>query len=203
MRHAQAPGWRIVECQASGDARFVAEENARRVVHEVASGDPDAVFVIGGDTAFAVIAALGQPILNPLGEVVAGVAMTRIGYLQWRKRLYKFHADVAAGILRDVGYDDETIGKVASLLKKENLKANPDAQALEDVIGLVFLESYLGDFVATHRDYESAKLADILRKTAKKMSIRGRAAALELIHVPSELAPVVREAMSADASGGA
>jgi len=78
--------------------------------------------------------------------------MTRIGYLQWRKRLYKFHADVAAGILRDVGYDDETIGKVASLLKKENLKANPDAQALEDVIGLVFLESYLGDFVATHRD---------------------------------------------------
>src|SRR5437016_1912813 len=111
--------------------------------------------------------------------------MTRIGYLQWRKRLYKFHADVAAGILRDVGYDDDTIGKVASLLKKENLKANPDAQALEDVIGLVFLESYLGDFVATHRDYESAKLADILRKTAKKMSIRGRAAALELIHVPS------------------
>ena len=56
--------------------------------------------------------------------------MDRIGYLQWRKRLNKFHAQVAGDILRDVGYDNATIARVGALLKKESLKADTDAQAL-------------------------------------------------------------------------
>ena len=122
-------------------------------------------------------------------------AMDRIGYLQWRKRLNKFHAQVAGAILSDAGYDEATIARVGALLKKEALKSDPDAQALEDVVALVFLESYLAGFVAAHAQYDPDKFADILVKTAKKMSPRGRAAAISLIGLPRDLAPAVRAAI--------
>ena len=126
--------------------------------------------------------------------------MDRIGYLQWRKRLNKFHAQLAGDILRDVGYDEATIARVGSLLKKETLKSDPEVQALEDVVDLVFLESYLAGFVAARGHYDNAKFLDILRKTAKKMSARGRTAALTLIDVPAALLPAVRTGMSAEAA---
>ena len=126
--------------------------------------------------------------------------MDRIGYLQWRKRLYKFHAQIAADILRDVGYDEATIAAVATLLRKEGVKSNAEAQALEDVVDLVFLESYLADFVAKHGDYDAAKFTTILAKTAKKMSPRGREAALTLIRVPQALAPLVESVMRSPAA---
>ena len=122
-------------------------------------------------------------------------AMDRIGYLQWRKRLNKFHAQVAGAILSDAGYDEATIARVGALLKKEALKSDPDAQALEDVVALVLLESYLAGFVAAHAQYDPDKFADILVKTAKKMSPRGRAAAISLIGLPRDLAPAVRAAI--------
>jgi len=124
-------------------------------------------------------------------------AMDRIGYLQWRKRLNKFHAQVAGAILSDAGYDEATIARVGALLKKEALKSDPDAQALEDVVALVFLESYLAGFVAAHAQYDPAKFVDILAKTAKKMSPRGRAAALTLVVLPEGVASAVRSAMEA------
>jgi hypothetical protein len=123
--------------------------------------------------------------------------MDRIGYLQWRKRLYKFHAQLASEILRDVGYDDATIAGVATLLKKEGLKSNADVQALEDVVDLVFLESYLADFVTKHGEYDVAKFTDILAKTAKKMSPRGRDAAISLIQAPEALGPLIEQVMRA------
>lgn len=132
----------------------------------------------------------------------AEYTMDRIGYLQWRKQLQKFHADLAGGILRDVGYDGATIARVASLLKKEDLKADADVQTLEDVIDLVFLENYLAAFVSAHGTYEATKLQDILDKTAKKMSVRGRAAALTLIEVPAPLRAAVHAAMSAQGLEG-
>ena len=122
--------------------------------------------------------------------------MTRPGYHQWRNRLRDFHADLAAKILRESGYDDATIARVRSLIRKEALKSDADAQALEDVVDLVFLESYLADFVASHGAYDETKFADILAKTAKKMSARGREAALMLIALPPTLAPLVRSAMA-------
>ncbi len=48
------------------------------MVEQVAASGPDAVLVIGGDTAFAVIAELGLPPLLPLGEVVPGVPVSCI-----------------------------------------------------------------------------------------------------------------------------
>jgi hypothetical protein len=121
--------------------------------------------------------------------------MDRIGYLQWRKRLNKFHGEVAGAILREAGYDEATVARVARLLMKEGLKSDAEAQVLEDVVDLVFLEHYLAGFVATHGQYDAAKFADIVAKTAKKMSPRGREAAVSLVRLPPELAPLVRAAM--------
>lgn len=101
----------------------------------------------------------------------------RDGYREWRTTLASFHAETAGGILRDVGYADDTVERVQGLLRKERLKADPDVQTLEDVICLVFLEHYLSDFTTQHNE---AKLINILRKTWRKMSERGRSVALTL-----------------------
>jgi len=108
----------------------------------------------------------------------------RAGYIRWRTTLYDFHADRAAEVLRDVGYDDTTVERVRSLIRKQNLKSDPEAQTLEDVICLVFLENYFADFA---RDHDEEKLLKILRKTWKKMSDRGHAAAMKLNLGPREL----------------
>ena len=76
--------------------------------------------------------------------------MDRAGYHRWRTTLYTFHADTTAEILRELAYDDTTIARVRSLLKKERLKADAEMQALEDVICVVFLESYFADFAPKH-----------------------------------------------------
>lgn len=103
--------------------------------------------------------------------------ITRPGYHQWRTSLYSFHAETAAEILRQVGYDDAVISRVRSLLKKEKIKTDPEMQMLEDVVCLVFLENYFADFAPKH---EEEKVIGILRCTWKKMSPRAHAAALEL-----------------------
>ena len=88
-----------------------------------------------------------------------------------------FHAERAGAILREVGYDGATIGRVQALLRKERLKLDPETQLLEDVIGLVFLENYFAEFAKQH---DEPMLLTILRKTWAKMSPRGRQAALGL-----------------------
>ena len=110
-------------------------------------------------------------------------------------RLLSYHAEVAAAILQEIGYGEDTIGRVASLLRKEGLKRNPEAQLLEDIVALVFLEHYLAAFVEQHPEYDQAKFADILRKTARKMSPQGRAAVSDLIRLPENLAPLVLKVM--------
>ena len=132
----------------------------------------------------------------------ADYPMTRVGYQQWRLRLRDFHADLARTILHEVGYDDATIARVRSLIRKEALKTDAEAQTLEDVVDLVFIESYLEDFVTTHAGYDEAKFVDILKKTAKKMSARGRESALTLISPAPALLPVIRKALDeADTAG--
>jgi hypothetical protein len=113
------------------------------------------------------------------------------GYKQWRTTLAGFHAETAGRILEEVGYSEQTIRRVQALLRKEKLKLDPEAQLLEDVICLVFLESYFADFARRH---EEAKLVGILRKTWKKMSPRGRQAALGL-DLDRELRAVVEKAV--------
>ena len=103
--------------------------------------------------------------------------MNRQGYLTWRKNLYKFHADTCAEILSDVGYDQEDIEQVQSLLLKKQLKRNEQSQLLQDVVCLVFLQFYFAAFAAKH---EQDKVISIVQKTWAKMSENGHQAALEL-----------------------
>jgi hypothetical protein len=76
--------------------------------------------------------------------------MTRAGYHQWRTTLARFHADEAAAILRGVGYDEATVARVQSLVRKEGLKTDPETQTLEDVACLVFLEDEFREFARKH-----------------------------------------------------
>jgi hypothetical protein len=117
----------------------------------------------------------------------------RTGYLQWRKELQRFHAARTGEILDRTGYDGALIDKVQALLMKRNLKSDADMQALEDVICLVFLESYFADFSAKHED---DKVVDIVRKTWKKMSPRGHEAALTLV-LPEPAKRLVERALAA------
>src|SRR3954452_2679171 len=54
--------------------------------------------------------------------------MNRAGYHRWRNELAAFHARVAGEILKDVGYDETTVGRVQSLLQKERLNEDAEAQ---------------------------------------------------------------------------
>ncbi len=116
----------------------------------------------------------------------------RIGYLKWRTELKHLHARIAGEILARVGYDDETIARVQSLLRKERLKQDPECQRLEDVICLVFLENYFADFA---RQHDERKVVEIIRKTWKKMSPHGRDAALAL-DLPARARSLVEQALA-------
>jgi phosphoadenosine phosphosulfate reductase len=101
----------------------------------------------------------------------------RAGYKRWRSDLARLHAELAGDILRAVGYSETSVERVQALIQKQKLKTDRDAQALEDVACLVFLEHYFSEFAQKHAD---EKLVEILRKTWKKMSARGRQAALDI-----------------------
>jgi hypothetical protein len=120
--------------------------------------------------------------------------MDRRGYLQWRTALAKFHAETAAEILRELGYDEGCIDRVQSLVRKEGLKRDPEVQCLEDVICLVFLESYCADFTMSH---DAAKILPIIRKTWEKMSPAGREVALTL-DLPIDVRRLVEAALVGD-----
>lgn len=89
------------------------------------------------------------------------------GYIAWRNKLKTFHAETAGAILKEVGYDHDTIEKVQDLLQKKDLRNNPETQLLEDVVCMVFVEFYLDEFASKHDD---DKVTDILAKTLRKMS---------------------------------
>jgi len=123
----------------------------------------------------------------------------RIGYLQWRTDLYKFHADTAGKLLQQAGYDEEFIHRVKQAVAKRSLKRNPDTQLVEDVIDLVFIEHYMLDFANKHPEYSEDKWLDIIRKTWNKMSQQGQQFALSgKIKLPEPLVPLIQKALSND-----
>ena len=116
----------------------------------------------------------------------------KVGYLRWRKEESLAHAALAGEILARSGYDAADVRRVQSLVKKERIKHDAEAQALEDVTCLVFLEYEFAAFAPKH---DEAKLVDILRKTWPKMSARGQQAALALA-LPAPLRSLVEKALA-------
>jgi hypothetical protein len=122
----------------------------------------------------------------------------RQGYLQWRTRLYSFHAQTAGDLMRQAGYDEEMVGRVMAIVSKKGLKVNPATQLMEDVGDLVFLEHYMSDFVAKHPEYDEEKWLQIIGKTWRKMSPRAHEFALSgRVRLPGALAPLVLKAVKA------
>ncbi len=123
--------------------------------------------------------------------------MDRIGYLQWRKDLYKIQAKTAADLLAQAGHGEDVIGRVRQAVAKKRIKENPDTQLLEDVADLVFIEHYLQEFADKHPEYDEEKWLDIIRKTWKKMSDEAQQFALSgSIKLPGPLVPLIRKAVS-------
>jgi hypothetical protein len=118
----------------------------------------------------------------------------RRGYLRWRTDLHGFHASIARDLLIEAGYPAEEAERAASLIRKEGLGRDADAQTLEDALCLVFLETQLGD-IAGRLDRE--RMIEVLRRTWRKMSAHGRDAALALA-LPEPDRALVREALGAD-----
>ena len=103
----------------------------------------------------------------------------RAGYHRWRTTLQQHHARIAGEILHEQGYDDATRARVQDLVRKRGLGRDPEVQAFEDALCLVFLETQLADLASRMPD---EKLVDVLHKTLRKMSpaAKGFAGALEL-----------------------
>jgi uncharacterized protein DUF4202 len=93
--------------------------------------------------------------------------MTRVGYLQWREGLKKFHAQKAGEILREAGYPEEVIARVQNLNLKKDFPHDPEGRVLEDALCLVFLERQFDDLAAKTPE---AKMIGVLQKSWKKMT---------------------------------
>jgi hypothetical protein len=109
----------------------------------------------------------------------------RSGYLKWRTALKRQHADDVGAILREAGYDDDSVARVQAIVTKRGLGHDHAVQVHEDALCLVFLETQLDELAGRMGD---DKTVDILQKTAKKMSAAGLEAARGLRFSPSAAA---------------
>jgi hypothetical protein len=103
--------------------------------------------------------------------------MDRAGYLKWRAELKNFHAAKAGAILREVGYDEETIHKVQDLNLKKNFPNDAECRVLEDALCLLFLEYQFADLILR---FDETKMINAVQKTWIKMSQQGREEALKI-----------------------
>jgi hypothetical protein len=122
--------------------------------------------------------------------------MGKPGYMLWRTTLYKFHAETAGELMKQVGYGDEMIARVKTIVSKKDIKNNPETQMMEDIVDLVFIEHYMLYFAGQHADYDEAKWVVIIRKTWDKMSQRAHEFALAgKIALPEALVPLILKAV--------
>jgi hypothetical protein len=121
----------------------------------------------------------------------------RIGYLQWRKGLYKIQASRAAELMGEAGYEQTACDRAWQAVAKKNIKGNPDTQLLEDVTDLVFMEHYMLEFVGKHPEYDEEKWIEIIRKTWHKMSSAAQQFALSgAVILPPSLTPLIHKAVT-------
>lgn len=117
--------------------------------------------------------------------------MDRRGYLQWRRYLYTYHADVTARLMEELDFDEALIDRVRFLIQKRQLGKDEETQRLEDCACLVFLELDGGAF-AEKTDHQ--KMVSIVQKTWKKMSDKAQQEALGM-ELPEALGRAVHAAL--------
>lgn len=115
----------------------------------------------------------------------------RRGYHRWRLALQTLHADELGRILAEQGYGPDEVRRVQDLVRKRDLGSDPEAQALEDALCLVFLETQLG---ALAEKLDPARLQEVLARTLTKMSGAAIDRALELPLAPGHRALLERAA---------
>ena len=116
----------------------------------------------------------------------------RAGYHRWRKALQAHHAEQVGRILAQHGYGEEPITRVQTIIRKQGLGRDPEVQVFEDALCLVFLETQLAELRTRLAD--DGKLADVIRKTAAKMSEEALAKVSEL-SLPDEDVALIRRAL--------
>ena len=170
-----------IDAANSADPKAEALIYGQRMTAELARLFPDAPDVLQ-------IAARGQHVerwLLPRADYPDG----KEGYFAWRREQGRRHALRVAGIMADAGFDAADCDRVGTLLRKEGIKRDAQVQALEDVICFTFLRWYFAPFAAV-RDAEH--VADVVAKTAAKMSEEGRARVLAEFPLPEDLAQAFR-----------
>ena len=165
--NAQDPGTETVDGQQTPKALIY----GRRMSEKLADFAPDA----SEELKLAIRAQHLMRWVIPRNDFPEGVK----GYNQWRRAQVLFHAEKAGEILRQAGYGQEQIDRVQFLLRKEKRTSDAEAQCLEDVASLVFLQYYFAEFNDKYQ-YTDEKIIDIVQKTWRKMSDKGHAAALKL-----------------------
>jgi hypothetical protein len=115
----------------------------------------------------------------------------RAGYHRWRNELKRFHAERSGAILREVGYPETVVSRVQALNLKQDFPQDPESCVLEDALCLVFLQFQLAELAARTED---EKVINAIAKSWKKMTAKGREAALRLDFGPRERG-LIKEAL--------
>ena len=114
----------------------------------------------------------------------------KAGYHAWRLACRAMHAETVGQIMAAHGYEQPALDQVGKLIRKEELKTDPDSQRLQNVVGVVFVEHYLDAFAGSHDD---DRLVGILKKTARKMDAEG-IAAIGALNLSPRLAGLLKQA---------
>ncbi len=122
-------------------------------------------------------------------------SMDRKGYLAWREKLKKFHAEKATGILKEAGYDAGFIECVSLLITKKNFPNDPESRVLEDAVTLYFLKYQFADFL---KEQGEEKTVAVLKKAWNKLSPEGQKRALSLEFKKEEM-DILKKALNKEA----
>jgi hypothetical protein len=120
--------------------------------------------------------------------------MTRVGYLQWRTDLKKFHAEKSGQILRELLYPEDVIRRVQDLNLKKHFPQDPETRVLEDALCLVFLQFQLPELAPKITE---EKAINALRKSWSKMTPTAQKLAKTLVYGPREQ-DLLRKALPPD-----
>lgn len=117
----------------------------------------------------------------------------RAGYLRWRRDQKRRHAAELLELLEPLGLPAGVAERAADLVVRGDL-SDPDARAVEDAACLVFLQLQLDATAEQIADEDH--VVEILRKSARKMSPAGLAAAATI-----ELSPAGRSLLERALAG--